>query len=321
MFTKESWYFFNDYLFQAFLGGTDYLIQNSLEMSSSVNNTFGFIDPMLSFYFNSEIWSLIAISFFCFWKGTTVLAILSIIAMINLIAVILDIMIKYILAILSICILISLAPLFIIFTLFKSTRPIFDNWISSLVRYTLEPVLMFIFFLMIQQILMKIIPQALIPAEWTQVITVKINFNIDDFNVPLPVPGVPGIAFYTPKSSTSFIDVLSSTFILICLSKMVRGFVNYSSAIIGQITGAGVGTGSLGSSITHRLNTSWGIDSKNRDDKEREQAEKAAKAKKAAGKKDGAAGKKDDDTGKKDDDTGKKDGDAGQQTNARPSVK
>ena len=274
----SDWDYFNTYLFQIFFGGANYLIANTIGATSSVNNIFGFIDPMLDFYFNANMWWLIFTEFISFWKGTTILAILLIVAILNLIIVLLDVIIKYILAILSICVLISLAPLFIILILFETTRPIFNNWISSLVRYVLEPVFMFIFLLMIQQILMLILPQAIPGATWEHILPLKIYFSLGSYTFNIDIPGCPGLAFYQPNN-INIIALMSNTFIIFCISLLTKGFLNYSQALVSAITGTqGLPSTQYSPSSEasktigmDKINQSWGIE-KSSKEKTRETA-------------------------------------------------
>ena len=274
LFNVTSWNYFNDYLFQIFFGGTDYLINSTLNITSSTKNIFGFIDPLLDFYFNSNLWWLIFIEFVSFWKGTTIFAVLLIIAIINLFIVLLDLIIKYILAILSICVLISLAPLFIILILFQTTRRVFDNWISSLVGYTLEPFLMFVFFLMIQQIMILILPDAIPGASWEQLIPFSIYFSLGGYTFSIPIPGCPGLAFYQVHN-IDFIALMCNTFILFCLSMVAVGLLNYTKSIAAIITGTqGLPSTQFSPSSTvsknigmDKVNKSWGIEKDNKKDK------------------------------------------------------
>ena len=41
---------------------------------------------------------------------------------------------------------ISLAPFFIILMLFEKTKSLFDNWISTLLSYVVQPTILLIFF-------------------------------------------------------------------------------------------------------------------------------------------------------------------------------
>lgn len=265
----NSWNYFNTNLFQIFFGGADYLINSTINITSSKGNIFGFIDPLIDFYFNSDVWWLIFIEFVSFWQGTTIFAVLLIITILNLTILLLDIVIKYILAILSICVLISLAPLFIILILFQTTRPVFNNWISSLVCYVIEPFFMFVFFLMIQQIIMTLLPSAIPGATWKQLVDLNIYFSLGGHTFSIPIVGCPGIAFYQVHN-INFMTLMSNTFIVFCLSLVSVGLLNYTKAISSLITGTqGLPSIQFSPSSTlsktigmSDINQSWGIEKK-----------------------------------------------------------
>lgn len=290
MLQRESWEFFNVYLFDVFLNSTDFLIKGITQSTSDVNNIFGFMDPLLDFYFNPSLWLLIFIEILSFWKGTTPMGMLILVAFVNSIAVMLDIIMQYLLAMLSISILISLAPIIIIFLLFDYTKAVFHNWIKIIVSYVMLPFFTFLFFLTLQQILMTTTLMALMPAAWAKIL--KFAFEVPIYG-ETSIPGLPGIAFYQSEY-LNYQKAMSATFMLFCLSMIIRGSIGYMGQVTSTILG-GVGTSSAGSNITQGLNQKWGIEKSEKPNKQNQ-----GKEEKNGEDKDGKGGKDGGDKGGKD---------------------
>lgn len=146
LFSPTSWGFFNDNLFKLFVEGSDYLFSSVTGVTSSVGNVFGFIDPILDRYNNGNLWALLFIQLFQLDNGLAVFAILTIYSLLIYFRAVLEVVITYCLAFLGLAVMISLAPFFIILMLFEQTKSMFDNWLSTLFSYMIQPTLLLIFF-------------------------------------------------------------------------------------------------------------------------------------------------------------------------------
>ena len=119
---------------------------NIIGATSSTDNIFGFIDPIVAKYWNIQIWGLLLVQLLQFWNGLTLFAIITIYALVVYIRTAILIVVEYLMAFLSICVMLSLSPIFITCILFSYTRNFFTAWISLLFNYTLQPTVLLTFF-------------------------------------------------------------------------------------------------------------------------------------------------------------------------------
>lgn len=64
---------------------------------------------------------------------------------------------KYVISTVLVAFLLSLTPLFIVFILFQKTKPLFDNWIKTLAHVSLEPVILFSFLSLLNQLMYSVL--------------------------------------------------------------------------------------------------------------------------------------------------------------------
>lgn len=138
----ESWDFFNAYFFQFFQSGMNTLISYVTgDYTTNKTGIFGFVDNIFAVFFAKQTWvkltALIPYLVGIFYM----MAIVQIMAL--YILILSRAIVSYLLVTIGTALLISLAPIFFILLLFKKTKSYFDNWISRLVDYALQPVLMF----------------------------------------------------------------------------------------------------------------------------------------------------------------------------------
>ncbi len=250
MFRPESWAFFNDYVFSAFDGGLNYLMHSATGITSSADNAFGFIDPILHKYTNKTIWQLLFNQMLQIGNGMFILAIMVMIGIITFLIAIIQVVVIYIVAFIGLSILISLAPIFILLILFGRTQNMFSNWLSLLFSYMLKPTILIIFFLMVDQIMGEILVETVVRACWDTLIDLGINIEYSQRGdtVSIPIPGVPDIKSYQPQLAAmdtpqdylspadNFMSILSASFLFYILSKMVKGLIDYADQITSYLT-------------------------------------------------------------------------------------
>jgi type IV secretion system protein VirB6 len=248
--SENSWEFFNDYLFSIFTKGTDELFRSVTGTSSTTQNIFGFIDPILDKYTNPKLWGLLFIQLFQIHNGLTLVAIMSIYSLIIYFRAILEVIISYVISFVIISVMIGLAPLFIIFILFEKTRSLFDNWLSTLFNYMVQPSILLVFFLFIDQIISDQLLKIVVKSCWDTLITIAINMNLDHIgfsgvNFSFSIPFFPGIPFFIPQvgdiqdiqniGTGNFLVIFTSTLLLYCYCLMAKGLVDYVSTIASQL--------------------------------------------------------------------------------------
>ena len=248
----NSWEFFNEYLFDAFIRGTDYIMTNVVGLTGSKSNIFGFVDPIFDKYTDGDVWGLLFIQLLQIHNGLTFVAIVTIYSLILYFRAVLEVIISYIMAYIGLSVMISLAPFFIILMLFEQTKSIFDNWLSTLFSYMIQPTILLIFFLLIDQIMTEQLLKVVVRACWGTLIPIEVGLDLTNMDIPInfsfSIPFLPGIPFFisspTPAtdldtlmhSTGTFLTVFSSSLIFYCYTLMAYGLVDYISIVVAQLT-------------------------------------------------------------------------------------
>ncbi len=252
LFSETSWTFFSKNLFNVFIDGTDYLLTSLVGVTSSVGNIFGFIDPIIDKYTNAQIWGLLFIQLLQIHTGLTFFALITIYAILTYFRGMLEVIVSYCLAFLGLAIMVSLAPLFIILLLFERTKTIFNNWLSVMFSYMMQPTILLIFFLLIDQIISEQITQTVVESCWDILIPIKIGLDLKNMGIPInfsfTLPFLPGIPFYVPEVASidsiedffskpgTFTKIATSSLLFFTLCKLAQGLVNYASLVVQYLT-------------------------------------------------------------------------------------
>ncbi|HJK87122.1 MAG TPA: type IV secretion system protein [Candidatus Megaira endosymbiont of Nemacystus decipiens] len=252
LFSETSWDFFNTYVFRVFSEGLDFLMSSVAGVTSNVGNPFGFIDPIFDKYTNPTIFGLLFIQLLQIHTGLVLFAIIAIYALFIYLKAILQVIIAYCVAFVGLSVMISLAPIFISFILFERTRSIFDNWLSVMFNYVIEPTILLIFFLLIDQIISDQILRTVARSCWGTLIPLNIFLDLNNVGIPLDfsfgIPSLPGIPFYIPEIASvstiedlfskngTIIQIATSSFLLFALSKLAGGMVHYVQLLAQQLT-------------------------------------------------------------------------------------
>lgn len=252
MFSEDGWNFFNTYLFNAFIEGTNYLLSNVVGETSDVENPFRFIDPVLDRYTNPTFWALLAIQLLQIHNGLCFFAILTIYSILVYYRAVFEVIISYVLAYIGMSVLISLAPFFIILILFEKTKGMFDAWISSLFNYMVQPTILMVFFLLIDQLMAQQITHLVVRACWDILIPINIGLDLNHLGIPISfsfsLPFLPGIPFFVSQvegiDSTAMLFGQGGTFMMIATSsllffaycKLASGLIDYVSLVVVRLT-------------------------------------------------------------------------------------
>lgn len=266
MFSNDSWTIFNDSLFQLFTEGTKYLIFNIIG-TNGTDNMFGFVDFIFQKYLNGNLWLNLLVELVDFSSGLTFAAILVIIGMFKYLFAVCEVIISYIISFILVSVLISLAPVFILFSLFSKTFHLFRNWLSAIFNAALYPTLLLLFFLMIDDILVSQLENAVLGSCWDDK-WIPLKFNI---GIAIPgfikaftsftLPFLPGIPFYAPNvgngsiisgDPSSYLGVMGASIIFYCFANMASNLSGYITSITGALTSIGaVGGGIAGQQGVH----------------------------------------------------------------------
>ncbi|ADE29615.1 TrbL/VirB6 family protein [Rickettsia prowazekii] len=249
---EESWNFFNTYFFSVFTDGIDFFITNVVGATSSRSNIFGFIDPIFDKYTNGRIWGLLFIELLQIHNGLAFIAIITIYSLITYFRAILEVIIGYVIAFIGITVMISLAPFFIILMLFEKTKSLFDNWISTLLSYVVQPTILLIFFLLIDQVLSEQLLKVVVRACWDTLIPIKIGLDLTNLGIPInfsfTLPFLPGIPFYVPdvpeisrsniftNNANTFLVLFTTSLLFYSYCLMSYGLVTFVNIVVGMLT-------------------------------------------------------------------------------------
>ncbi len=250
---ENSWSFFNDYLFSAFIEGTDYIMSNVSGLTSSKSNIFGFIDPIFDKYTNGRFWLLLFIQLLQIHNGLIVVAIITIYSLTLYFRAILEVIIGYVIAYIGLSVMISLAPFFIILVLFEKTKSIFDNWLSTLFSYMMQPSILLIFFLLIDQVMSDQLLKIVVRACWNPgFLPIAIGLDLTHIDIPInfsfSLPFLPGIPFFSPSvteindlndllnSTGTFLVIFTSCLLFYAYCLMAHGLVDYVTKVVVLLT-------------------------------------------------------------------------------------
>lgn len=252
MFDSNSWQFFNDRVFGLFLDGMSYLAYSVSGVTSSVGNLFGFVDIIFDKYINPTIWKILFVNLLQFYNGMTFVAILMIEAILTYLMSVIDVVIAYIMAFLTMTVLISLAPMFIVCMLFERTRSMFDNWVSLLFNYMIQPTVLLIFFLLMDKIITNQFNNTAMSVCWGWLI--QFNFDLDLSLIGLPLrirfalPFLPGLPFLVPALAEMVIGlpfvemdgeltkVVGAVLMFKIYAQISAGLIEYVTNLTAQIT-------------------------------------------------------------------------------------
>ncbi len=136
--SNYSWSFFNDYLFQYFVGGVE---QIKLMIENAANSGPGpssIINLMIAPQTMAKLFSLL----FLEWRGF-IYIILFFIALYFAFMMMFEATVIYLTALLTIGMIIVMGPIFVCFLLFNITRSLFENWLKQLISYAIQPIILF----------------------------------------------------------------------------------------------------------------------------------------------------------------------------------
>ena len=153
----NSFIFFNQYLFSAFLKFSGTLI--AYATGAPASNPFAFLNQSLAIMMFDPItyFKIISLMFQGF-LGVVVFIII-IYAAYTFVKAVFQALKVYLMSFIGLGLCFALAPIFIPFALFKITQPLFDNWFKALIRFAMEPVILFIGLIILNAILISILQE------------------------------------------------------------------------------------------------------------------------------------------------------------------
>lgn len=186
---ETGWKFFNEIIVQFFKGGTDFLafmmassFDNSAEVSQAIANSdyydksilFSSIDKVFGMFFSQAVQKKIAALLFASIFGWAYLLIIYNSFMLYVYAVANAVLI-YLTAQIFLSILFTLGPIFFLFTLFQTTKGMFDNWLKQLIGFSLQQIFLLTTLSFFNMMMYEVIKMSLgYKICWDEVWTINI---------------------------------------------------------------------------------------------------------------------------------------------------
>ncbi len=250
LFSDMSWSFFYDYLFSNFLNTSDKLINAVMNDTAIVGNIFGFIDPMINKYFDKSLWTIIGVYIMWAGYGYIFAAGFLMAGIFFFFRAIVRIFISYLLAYLSLCVMIAMGPLFITAILFERTKDYFDNWISLMFSYMIQPFIIMTFMLFIDQITADLLVNGLLPVRFDSCIyDIGLYTSTPDLDLHFFC-----VAGYTPYPlSTPVVNVYRVSVLFFCIMKLAGNVAALSEAFVDRLTMSSAGQGAASGGGTSHM--------------------------------------------------------------------
>lgn len=249
LLTDSAFAFFHKYLFSYFILGTDQLLNSVTNATSAAGNPFGFMDPMIEKYFlNGSLWFILWNYVLFFGYGYILPAIIIMIGIFYFLWALGNIFVGYLMAFVCLCVLIALGPIFICFILFDYTRNYFDNWINVMFGYVIQPTIVLILLLFIDQIMSDVLEKGLLEVCHHCFLEITLNLPIPFGFVfePIrhdPIRLIPFCIYgYAPHPvGTPVIFILRNSVLFFLLTRLLMKISSISSLISDMLTSGGSG--------------------------------------------------------------------------------
>ncbi len=254
LISGRAFEFFDNYVFDLIVNGSTRLLLafTGADPDAPDSHPFNFASDFLNEMFMSprgyfKVMALLAV----FPFGPMIFVIVLVATMLALIAI-LRVMMIYIMALIAMSLLLSLTPIFLTFLLFDTTKTLFDNWVSTLFRYMLEPIIAFIGV----PVLVKFVT-----VYYDKVTAFSVCFKcVAPFSIPLSwIFGEMGAQLgeltvgcitwfspwgYDPVYNSEGFGINFANFIVLFMASMILyNYVNITSTVVNSITpGLGSGT-------------------------------------------------------------------------------
>lgn len=241
--------FFNEYLFNFLKNGQRELLNivsnpQLAQMETgrlNIDSLFGFTNFVLTTIFSKHFFSIL-MAFLLWFPIGWVCLIMLLYTVIVYIFAILEVIIMYVIAYTAIGLFIALGPLFIPLMLFERTKSLFNEWISAMVSYTMQPVVMFATILLITAFINETIYNLLtLKLHSTPIFEMYIDFGIKKltlFTIYWINPVDPVLQVLT--------DILIFYLFIELLKKVTKLSTDLSQYIFGRTAGAGVASEIMG---------------------------------------------------------------------------
>lgn len=268
LFVSETgWKFFNDIVVKFFKDGTDFLafmmassFDNSPDIARAIANSdyydksilFSSADKVFGMFFSQAVQKKIAALLFASIFGWAYLLIVYNSFMLYVYAVANAVLI-YLTAQIFLSILFTLAPIFFLFTLFQTTKGMFDNWLKQLIGFSLQQIFLLTTLSFFNMMMYEVVKMSLgYKICWDEVWTINI------YIARVTLLSFWSIASLPPRTNAQSdvgnignpdgIPSLFSILFIWVIASLMNKFVGFMSNLAASIAG-GVSASSLGGGI------------------------------------------------------------------------
>jgi type IV secretory pathway VirB6-like protein len=236
--------FFNEYLFGLLKHGQTTLLNivSNPELAQmetgelNVDSLFGFSNFVITTIFSKHFFSILAAFLLWFPIGWVCLAMILYTVVVYIFAI-MEVVIMYVISYTAIGLFIALGPVFIPLMLFERTKGLFDGWISAMVSYAMQPVVMFAAILLITSFINETIYNLLtLELKSTKIFSAYIDFGktkLDLFD----------IYWINPVAPT--LQVLTDILIFYLFIELLKKVTTLSGDLSEYLFGGTAGTGAL----------------------------------------------------------------------------
>ncbi|WP_174515793.1 TrbL/VirB6 family protein [Wolbachia endosymbiont of Cardiocondyla obscurior] len=274
-FSDRSWELFGTTLSRLFIDGSTYLVDSFSGYVGEGERKFAFLDLTAGVLFTAETWlKFLSLMLSGPFGVIAFLAILC--ATYAFLKCIISATLKYVISTVLVAFLLSLTPLFIVFILFQKTKPLFDNWIKTLAHVSLEPVILFSFLSLLNQLMYSVLYNLTNFSACYQCL-ISVNFLSYDLCLMksiLPLGYSPGtsvdVALSTGERAGGHfaalpIDLIQA-FTYLIIAGAMEAFVSISETMVQTLFSSGYGvTGGVGTvakSASQAMLSTVGLDDK-----------------------------------------------------------
>jgi len=183
---------------------------------------FTFLDPIFNTYTSPAFWGSILTQSVQFWNGLTFMAIITVMGIGVFLTAVFEVVMTYVLAFITMYILIGIAPIFIPLMLFGATSQFFYNWIKTLVKSMLVPVVFIVLILTFDVFIHQVLKSTVVSNHWgcLKYFSIHVNLggkdlslldNNSSFCLPFFVPNVTNSYSTSSQSLLSNLQNISTT--------------------------------------------------------------------------------------------------------------
>ena len=154
----------------------------------------------------------------------------------------------YLVTYVSICVMTSLAPIFCCMILFERTKPMFEKYIGILFNYAIQPTILVIFILLVDQILSDQLLNCLMDCNWGVYKEISLSLDLRSLGIGTNfgtikltdilgyIPYISYIPFFIPEYNDGINGIFANALLFSSLSLVIYQAIPYVDQIVQMLT-------------------------------------------------------------------------------------